>query len=113
MQHTVVSLRFLSAICLGALFWLVFPINTRAVDDSRGLITLDPLCLPKNNLPLPPGNPAPSTRRMAQRLAENLEHVDPMLTMEFRDRIANAFGHQMTNAPHLKAKTRLCLEMGK
>src|SRR6266853_4257462 len=113
MQHTVVKLRFLPATCLGALFWLVFPIDTRSVDDSGGLITLDPLCLPKNNLPLAPGNPAPSTRRMAQRLADSLEHVDPMLTMYLSDRIANALGQQMTNATDVKAKASWGFELGK
>jgi len=113
MQHTVVSLRFLSATCLGALFWLVFPINTRAADVSGGLITLDPVCVPKNNLPLPPGNPAPSTRRMAQRLAEIFERVDPLQTMYLSDRIVSALEQQMTNATDVKAKASLQFALGK
>src|SRR6185295_11051075 len=64
----------------------------------EGLITLDPVCetveLPTR--PFPPGNPAPSTRRMAKRLAEIRTEANPVSATYMSDRLVDRLQRQMT-----------------
>ena len=57
---------------------------------EEGQIVLDPVCetIESHTPRLAPGNPAPSTRRMAQRLAEIHEKAHPATMGYLSDRLA-------------------------
>jgi hypothetical protein len=75
----------------------------------EGLITLDPICetVESPNKPLPPGNPAPSTRRMAERLAVIRETAHPESMAYLSDRLATIIEGRMTNATEMNERFRL------
>jgi hypothetical protein len=80
---------------------------------NDGLIRLDPICetveppTPK----LPPGNPAPSTRRMAQRLAEIRDQMNPASANYLNDRHADMLQGHLTNTTEINEKLRLQFEL--
>jgi len=75
----------------------------------EGQITLDPVCetMTPPTPRLAPGNPAPSTRRMAQRLAEIYAKAAPESMAYLSDRLANLIEAKATNATELNEKFRL------
>jgi len=77
-------------------------------------IVLDPLCKTPEmvNPPLPPGNPAPGTRRMAQRLEEALQKTPRDAIPFMSERIIPLLEEQLTNATQLNDKIRLQLMLG-
>lgn len=84
-----------------------------SVSGFEGLITLDPICetieLPTR--PFAPGNPALSTRRMAQRLAEIREKANPASAGYLSDRMADLLNGQVTNATGVGEKFRLQFQL--
>jgi hypothetical protein len=87
--------------------------NPALPSGFEGLITLDPVCEtiepPTRRLPL--GNPAPSTRRMVQRLAEFREKANPALAAYLSDRLADALQGQVTNATEINEQFRLQFQL--
>jgi hypothetical protein len=83
-----------------------------ATDQTVGLITLDPICaMPESRNPkLPPGNPAPSTRRMAQLLAEMNERLPPPLYAS--DRIVSALLEQLAHTTNRSERAELQFRLG-
>ena len=83
-----------------------------AAAPSDPLITLDPICaMPESRNPkLPPGNPAPSTRRMAQLLAEMNEKLPPPAYMS--DRIVKALTGELTRTTNLSERMKLLFKLG-
>ena len=83
------------------------------VAGLEGLIALDPVCetveppTPK----LPPGNPAPGPRRMAQRLAEIHDGMNPASAGYMNDRLAEMLRGQLTNATEINEKFRLQFQL--
>jgi hypothetical protein len=75
----------------------------------EGLIQLDPVCekIEPPSPRLPPGNPSPSTRRMAERLAKLYETARPETMAYLSDRLANLFEQKATNAIEINEKFRL------
>ncbi len=73
-----------------------------------GLISLDPVCETVERHPrFAPGNPAPSTRKMAQRLARIYELTDPAAAGYLSDRLAEMLHGELTNANEVNEKFRL------
>src|SRR5262245_11687455 len=76
-------------------------------------IVLDPRCqLPAAEPPLAPGNPAPSTRRMAERLQRIREQADPSSTPFLSGAIAGVIEKSLTNTTEFKDKVRLQFQLG-
>ena len=69
-------------------------------------IVLDPLCKTPEmvNPPLLPGNPAPGTRRMAQRLEEALQKTPRDAIPFMSERIIPLLEEQLTNTTQLNDK---------
>lgn len=90
--------------------------NAIAAPTARfeGLVALDPICEtvepPARNYP--PGNPAPGTRRMAQRLAEIRDRMNPMKAGYLNDRQAEMLQGRLTNASEINEKFRLQFQLG-
>lgn len=84
-----------------------------AVSGFEGLIALDPICetVERPSRPFPPGNPAPSTRRMAQRLAEIRDTMEPSRANYLNDRLAETLQGKVTNTMELNEKFRLQFEL--
>ncbi len=61
---------------------------------------------------LAPGNPAPSTRRMAERLAQALANPGPGMLQYLNDRLVNMIEQEATNETDLNAKFRLQFALG-
>ncbi|HAB19946.1 MAG TPA: CRTAC1 family protein [Verrucomicrobiota bacterium] len=80
--------------------------TVRAAED---LIVLDPICetIESQTPPLPPGNPAPSTRRMAQRLIEIREQAHPDSMAYMSDRLADIIQVKLTNTAGVSERFRL------
>ena len=114
MQHFLKTMRIRHVLILGGVFSLLTLRSALAVEGAEGLITLDPVCEPPEarNPALPPGNPAPSTRRMAERLAEFLQKTDPGSSAYMSDRIVDILQGEMTNAVKLNEKFRLKFQLG-
>src|SRR5690348_5189996 len=89
-------------LCVGA-----FPSALSA--PPQELITMEPICDPANARPpvLPPGNPAPGTRKMAQRLAEIYGKADLNSAAYFSDRLVTNFLQRVNQAVDLKEKLQL------
>jgi hypothetical protein len=83
------------------------------VSGFEGLIVLDPVCetIQTATPRLPPGNPALSTRRMADRLAEFREKAHPASAGYLSDRLADMLQGQMTNATEINEKFRLRFQL--
>ncbi len=79
------------------------------LQPAEGLIMLDPICetIETMQRPLPPGNPAPSTRRMAERLAEINANAHPESMAYLSDRLADMIEGRMTNTTEINEKFRL------
>jgi len=79
------------------------------VSGFDGLITLDPVCetIAPASPKLPPGNPAPSTRRMAERLAKFREDADPRTAAYHSDRMAEMLQGHLANTADVSEKFRL------
>jgi hypothetical protein len=82
---------------------------TVPVPGFEGLISLDPVCrtMEPPGRPYPPGNPAPSTRRITQRLAEIHEKANLSPSDFFSDRMVELYQGQLTNARDAGEKLRL------
>ncbi|HWN94216.1 MAG TPA: VCBS repeat-containing protein, partial [Methylomirabilota bacterium] len=72
-------------------------------------IKLDPVCdkMFATTLKFAPGTPAPSTRRMAERLAEIYEKADPRSAAYHSEKLAAMIHTRMTNASELNEQFRL------
>lgn len=72
-------------------------------------ITLDPICAnPEARNPrLPPGNPAPGTRRMAERMAEYLVKSDPASLAYMSDRMVEVLETQLAATSDPKERFRI------
>jgi hypothetical protein len=80
---------------------------------TEGLINLDPVCERIEAAPkFKPGNPAPSTRRMAQRLEEIRAKANPASAGYFSDRLADMLERQVTNSNQANEKFRLQFRLG-
>ncbi|HKX62537.1 MAG TPA: CRTAC1 family protein [Verrucomicrobiae bacterium] len=87
--------------------------DSPATPVTEGLISLDPVCARIEVTPrFHPGNPAPSTRRMAQRLDEIRAKANPASAGYFSDRLAEMLKHQMTNASAVNEKFGLQFKLG-
>ena len=77
-------------------------------------ITLDPVCEAMfSKVPLfAPGEPAPSTRRMAERLAGIYEKADPRTAGYLSERLASILQSRMTNASEVNEQFRLQFALG-
>ena len=75
----------------------------------EGLITLDPICetIEPATPPLAPGNPAPSTRRMVERLKEIYSKASPESAAYLSDQLATKFEQMASNAVNMNEKFRL------
>ncbi len=84
------------------------------ISQDEELILLDPLCEPieSKNPPLPPGNPSPSTRRMAQRMAEIFEKADVSSISYLTDRQARVLQAKVAEATEVKDKFQLLYTLG-
>lgn len=84
-------------------------VTTSGAEPAEGLIVLDPICetIETQNRSLAPGNPAPSTRKMAARLSEIREQAHPESMAYLSDRLATLIEGRMTNATELNEKFRL------
>jgi hypothetical protein len=73
-----------------------------------GLISLDPVCETVERHPrFAPGNPAPSTRKMAERLAALYAVAHPSSAGYLSDRMAEMLHGELTNANEINEKFRL------
>lgn len=80
-----------------------------ASGKADGLITLDPICetIDPPNPKFAPGNPAPSTRKMAARLHQVYEDAHPESMAYLSDKLAGIIEQKATNATELSEKFRL------
>jgi hypothetical protein len=83
------------------------------VSGFEGLIALDPVCetMEPPARQYPPGNPAPSTRRMSQRLADISNAMNPGAAGFLNDRMADMLQGHLTNATEINEKFRLQFEL--
>lgn len=81
---------------------------------TGGLIALDPICatMEPPNRPLPPGNPAPSTRKMAQLLTNIFQNAKPESMAFMSDRLADALQTRLNNATNAKERFKLQFSLG-
>src|SRR5262245_52534251 len=88
-------------------------VSTPEVPGFGGMIALDPVCetVERPSKPFPPGNPAPSTRRMAERLADIRDAMAPSRANYLNDRLAETLQGQMTNTTDLSEKFRLQFQL--
>src|SRR5690349_20020542 len=102
-------------LCTCALLCLVFVAGeVLAMDPIVEPITLDPICEPPEarNPALPPGNPSPSTRAMAEFLARFREHPTPGAMAFMNDRLVTLLESQITMATKISDKFILQFEHG-
>jgi len=87
--------------------------NAAFAYKDEGLITLDPICetVASQKPRFAPGNPAPSTRSMAQRLATLYEKANPATAGYMNDRMAELLHQKMTNTTELNEKFRLQFQL--
>ncbi|MBL9174904.1 MAG: CRTAC1 family protein [Verrucomicrobiales bacterium] len=80
-----------------------------AVPAEEGMIVLDPVCetISTQTPPLPPGNPAPGTLRMARRLSEFREKAPPDAMAYMSDRLAGFLQGKLTNTTRVDERFRL------
>ncbi len=84
-----------------------------AGSEDNGTIALDPICetIEPPSPKLKPGNPAPSTRRMAQRLAEIRDKADPHSAGYLSDRLADQLQGELASAKGVGDKFRLQFQL--
>ncbi len=89
------------------------PVSAGGAAGFEGLITLDPICetIEPPGRKLPPGNPAPSTVRMAQRLAEIRSTANPASAGYLSDRLAEQLQGKLTNASTVSERFRLQFQL--
>src|SRR5881394_1197929 len=77
-------------------------------------ITLDPICEAPaaRNPPLAPGNPAPSTRRMAQLLAKLGEDPGPGALNFMNDRMVSLLKGKLSHATNIVEKLKYQFDLG-
>jgi hypothetical protein len=98
---------------LGSVLCLVAPASAQIFEATNGPIMLDPICkAAMQNPPLAPGNPAPSTRRMAKLLAQLGQNVNLDDAVFLSDRMAALLERKLTNTTDLKQKLTLEFELG-
>ena len=114
MRRTLKNHGFTTVLILGSMAAGLFLRNSWGADASDELITLDPLCeLPEaRNPPLPLGNPAPSTRRMAELLAKFGENPGPSALDYMSDRKATLLAGKLANTTDPGEKLKLLLQIG-
>ena len=80
---------------------------------ADGLITLDPICetIEPPNPKFAPGNPAPSTRAMADLLKKHFDAAHPDSMAFLSDRLADVLEYRATNAVELNEKFRLLFNL--
>ena len=114
MQHTAATARFLVAIALKGVLWLMATGAAQAGPISDGPIKLDPLCEPPEtrNPVLPPGNPAPSTRHMAELLKGIRDKPGQGATMYMSDRMVTLLEGKLETTTNLSEKLELQFQLG-
>ena len=82
--------------------------------DAGDRIQLDPICIPveKRNPPLAPGNPEPSTQRMARLLADLREQANPSAMAYMSDRMVDRIGAELSNSTNIQKRLRLQFILG-
>jgi hypothetical protein len=113
MTHQTLKVHALGVLfSIGLISILVYE-SARGSDQAEP-ITLDPVCRPieSRNPPLPPGNPAPSTRRMAKLVEEILEKVEPGQTIFLSDRLISQLKRDLTNATGIDEKLSIEYRLG-
>src|SRR4030095_15837238 len=94
------------------------PLQTRGTpapaSEYDSQITLDPVCQPidAQSPRLPPGNPAPSTRRMTQRLTEYYRSTPQTSASYMNGQKAELSQGKMNNTSEISEKFRLQFESG-
>ncbi|HUR45310.1 MAG TPA: FG-GAP-like repeat-containing protein [Candidatus Saccharimonadales bacterium] len=85
------------------------PTITPLASAEEGQITLDPVCetIASQTPSLAPGNPAPSTRQMVQRLVKLYAESTPSAAGYMSDRMAETLHGEMASATGLNEKFRL------
>jgi hypothetical protein len=113
MPYASPSTRFSSALRLLRLVALVCTGLFSAAEAKEEPIVLDPVCeLPEARNPaLPPGNPAPSTRRMAKLLAD-LHQKMPPVAAYLTDRAIDLLQGNIVAATNLNENFSLRFELG-
>ena len=89
--------------------FLVFTWVLSSMAAEEGMIVLDPICetISSQTPPLPPGNPAPGTLRMARRLAEFREKAPPDAMAYMSDRVAGFLAGRLTNTSRVDERFRI------
>ncbi len=84
-----------------------------SVSGFEGLIALDPVCetVEPPTRRFAPGNPAPSTRRMAERLVNIRDTMHPSSASYLNDRMADMLQGHLTSATELNEKFRLQFQL--
>ncbi len=90
------------------------PSVARAGGPRPAEVTLDPLCDPvdSRNPKLAPGNPAPSTRKMAQLVKELFDQVKPESAAFINDRVAAVLENKLMNTTNTGQRFRLEFMLG-
>lgn len=80
----------------------------------RQPIVLDPICatMEPPDRPVPPGNPAPSTRKMAELLQSIYRKINPEQTAFFNDRIAAALEQRLAVTTDSKQRFPVLFKLG-
>jgi hypothetical protein len=86
--------------------------RAQALDDE--LIVLDPVCetIDTHGPNLPPGNPAPSTVRMAKMLTEIFSRSNPSTMAYMSDRMATLLAEKATNTSEINERFRIQFALG-
>src|SRR5215469_1288947 len=97
---------------IGMLLVLLRPGTGLAAEGAGSPITMDTLCAPAaGRAPLAAGNPAPSTRRMAELLAAIREQMNPVSAGYLSDRLARLLETRLATTTNLTEKLQLLLEL--
>jgi FG-GAP-like repeat/ASPIC and UnbV len=114
MQCNLKNSGLMAVTLVGALLSLAVPRSLAAVGPTEGLITLDALCEPPEarNPVLAPGNPAPSTRRMAELLAGFHQKPAPNAMTYMNDRLVALLQAKLAAATDVREKFKLQFEIG-
>src|SRR4051812_43610315 len=88
--------------------------NSARANPEEYPIVLDPVCKTPEmrNPPLAPGNPAQSTRKMAQRLEAILQNTPPDALPYLNARVASTLQGKFFNLTQLNDKLQLYIKLG-